>query len=147
MTSLETFDWYDLLTRCGLQVVEDPVADGITPIEKAIQAASGVTVEPTATIPLSSSEAMEELDLQWHHYASFISLRTTGGEFLIIPPGPGGSKVGWVEVKDPYGHSLPSRVCRETGSPEFLALSTDGRHLCAVTVEDEDYWVVTHEFS
>ncbi len=34
-----------------------------------------------------------------------------------------------------------------TGSPEFLAVSVDGRRLCAASDEEYDYWVVLHEFS
>jgi len=52
-----------------------------------------------------------------------------------------------VRVKDTVGRNLPSRVAKVTGSPEFLVVSTDGRHLCAASVEEYDYWVVLHAFS
>lgn len=29
----------------------------------------------------------------------------------------------------------------------FGDVSVDGRHLCATSVEEDDYWVVVHEFS
>ncbi|MFE5212892.1 hypothetical protein [Streptomyces sp. NPDC056600] len=29
--------------------------------------------------------------------------------------------------------------------PEVVAVSVDGRHLCATTVEDDDHWVVVHD--
>ncbi|MFG2598460.1 hypothetical protein [Streptomyces sp. NPDC048462] len=46
-------------------------------------------------------------------------------------------------MKDSVETGLPSRVASATGSPEFLALSVDGRHLCAVTSEEDEYWIVT----
>ncbi|MEW2284443.1 hypothetical protein [Streptomyces sp. NPDC047841] len=69
------------------------------------------------------------------------------GEFLILPPVPGGSEIGWVRVRDTVGTLLPSRIAEVTGSPEFVTVSTDGRQLCAASVEEYDYWVVLHEFS
>jgi hypothetical protein len=46
-----------------------------------------------------------------------------------------------------FGEDLPSRIAAVTGSPEFLAVSMDGHHLCAASAEEDDYWVVQHEFS
>jgi hypothetical protein len=40
-----------------------------------------------------------------------------------------------------------SRIAAVTGSPEFLAVSMDGHHLCAASAEENDYWVVQHELS
>ncbi|MFC9272462.1 hypothetical protein ACWGRF_17545 [Streptomyces zhihengii] len=39
----------------------------------------------------------------------------------ILVPGPGGSAVGWVRVRDRVGSGLPSRIAAVTGSPEFIA--------------------------
>ncbi|MFD9505878.1 PH domain-containing protein [Streptomyces mirabilis] len=50
-------------------------------------------------------------------------------------------------VTDPVGEHLPSRSAAVTDSPEFLAVSMDGHHLCAASAEEDDYWVVQHEFS
>ncbi|MGA5035851.1 hypothetical protein ACPCA8_02195 [Streptomyces capoamus] len=52
-----------------------------------------------------------------------------------------------MRVRDTVGTRLPSRIAEVTGSPEFVAVSTDGRRLCAASVEEYDYWVVLHEFS
>ncbi|MFE0451682.1 hypothetical protein ACFW2D_10380 [Streptomyces sp. NPDC058914] len=109
----------------------------------AIHAVSGFEVEPVAAIPASTPHAADELDDAWHHHAAQASLY---GEFLVLPPVPGGSKVGWVRVKDPVGKNLPSRISGVTGAPEFVAVSVDGRHLCAASVEESHYWVVVHEF-
>ncbi|MFC9287181.1 hypothetical protein [Streptomyces sp. NPDC057052] len=112
----------------------------------AIHAVNGFEVEPVATIPATDPHAADELDKAWHHHAARASLHVENGEFLILPPMPGGSEVGWIRVKDPAGKNLPSRVSAATGSPEFVAVSVDGRHLCAVSVEEFEYWVVVRAF-
>ncbi|MFF7144310.1 hypothetical protein ACFZB5_24255 [Streptomyces nodosus] len=146
MKNQQTPEWLNVFRRCGLQVVGNAPQDG-PPVRSAIYAVAGFDVEPVASIPVSSPDATEELDQKWHYYASTVSLYGEDGEFLILPPVSGGSEVGWVRVKDLVGRSLPSRISGATGSPEFIAVSIDGRHLCAASVEDYDYWVVLHEFS
>ncbi|GGK90211.1 hypothetical protein [Streptomyces flaveus] len=138
-------EWLDTLGRCGLEVTGEAAPDG-PPVNAAIYAVSGFEVEPVAAIPASTPNAADDLDEAWHHHASQSSLYGENGEFLILPPVPGGSEVGWVRVKDPVGKNLPSRISGVTGSPEFVAVSVDGRHLCAASVEESDYWVVVHEF-
>ncbi|MFF9062409.1 hypothetical protein ACF09K_27510 [Streptomyces sp. NPDC014882] len=134
-----------LLERCGLEVTGG-VAHGGPPVDAALHAVNGFEVEPVATVPASTPHAAGELDAAWHHHAAQASLRTEDGEFLVLPPMPGGSGVGWIRVKDRGGENLPSRVSDVTGSPEFMAASVEGRRLCAVSVEEVDYWVVVHEF-
>ncbi|MBQ0825089.1 hypothetical protein [Streptomyces tagetis] len=138
-------DWLEVLERCGLEVAGKAEQDG-PPVDSAIYAVNGFEVEPAVAIPASSPHAADELDEAWHHRASQAPLYGENGEFLILPPVSGGSEVGWVRVKDPVGRNLPSRIAGAAGSPEFVAVSPDGRHLCAASVEDDDYWVVVHEF-
>ncbi|MEU8652300.1 hypothetical protein [Streptomyces sp. NPDC048737] len=134
-----------LLERCGLEVT-GRAARGGPPVIAAIHAVNGFEVEPVAAIPATTPHAADELDEAWHHHAARASLHAENGEFLMFAPMPGGSEVGWVRVKDPVGKNLPSRVSTATGSPEFVAVSVDGRHLCAVSVEEFEYWVVVHAF-
>lgn len=139
-------EWRDVLERCGLQVLEQAAQNG-PPVLSAIYAVNGIEVKPVATVPVSSPGAVGDLDAKWHIYASSVSLYDDNGELLILPPVSRGDGIGLVRVKDTVGRNLPSRIAEVTGSPEFLAVSTDGRHLCAASVEDYDYWVVLHEFS
>ncbi|MFC9287178.1 hypothetical protein [Streptomyces sp. NPDC057052] len=145
MQDLKTPEWMDVLGRCGLEVKGEATGEG-PPVKSAVYAVNGFEVEPVATIPASTPRTAAELDEAWHHHASRVSLYGENGEFLILPPVPGGSEVGWVRVKDPIGRNLPSRIAGVTGSPEFMAASVDGRHLCAASIEEYDYWVVVHEF-
>ncbi|MCX4431951.1 MULTISPECIES: hypothetical protein [Streptomyces] len=139
--------WLDVLERCGLRVLETAVPQEAPPVNTAIYSVTGFEVEPVAVIPASSPRAADELDEKWHHCASTSALYGDKGEFLILPPLSGGSEIGWVAVTDPVGEHLPSRIAAATGSPEFLAVSMDGHHLCAASAEEDDHWVVRHEFS
>ncbi|WP_239694580.1 hypothetical protein [Streptomyces sp. Cmuel-A718b] len=64
------------------------------------------------------------------------------GTFLILPPGRGGAAVGRVPVTDIAPPGLPSRTAAATGTAEFVALSAGGTHLCAVTEEEHEYWII-----
>jgi hypothetical protein len=145
MRDRQTPEWLDVLERCGLEVAGKGAQEG-PPVKAALHAVSGFEVEPVVAIPASAPHAVDELDEAWHHHASQASLYGGNGEFLVLPPVPGGSEVGWVRVKDPVGKNLPSRIAEVTGSPEFVAVSSDGRRLCAASVEEYDHWVVLHEF-
>ncbi|MEU3557832.1 hypothetical protein [Streptomyces fragilis] len=133
------------LGRCGLEVVAGPPQDG-PPVEAALHAVNGVEVEPAVRVPGSGPRALGQLDRQWHQQAARARLYAADGEFLILPPGSGGSAVGWVRVRDRGGEDLPSRVGKVFGAPEFVAVSVDGRVLCAAVVEDDGHWVVVHGF-
>ncbi|PZH17635.1 hypothetical protein C1I97_04810 [Streptomyces sp. NTH33] len=145
MDDRRTPQWLETLGRCGLHVVKETAQEG-PPVKAALYAVNGVEVEPVVAIPASGPRALDELDQQWHHYAALAPLYGENGEFLVIPPVPGGSEVGWVRVTDRVGKNLPSRIAEVMGSPEFIAVSVDGRHLCAASVEEYDYWVVVHDF-
>ncbi|MFE4050485.1 hypothetical protein [Streptomyces sp. YIM B13518] len=137
--------WLEIFENCGLEIVEDQTHDG-PPVNAALHAVNGVEVRPSAEVSDSDPQALEKLSREWHRRAEPARLFMESGDFLVLPPGSGGSKVGWVRVRDRGGEDLPSRVAAATGAPEFIAVSVDGGHLCASTVEDDDYWVVVHEF-
>ncbi|MER5510245.1 hypothetical protein ABT052_33680 [Streptomyces sp. NPDC002766] len=140
-------EWHHTLERCGLQVIQGDASRNVTPVQTAIYAVTGFEVEPESAIPIASPRAIDELDSEWHRLASQVSLYSETNEFLILPPISGGSKIGWVQVRDLVeGNRLPSRIASVTGSREFVAISLDGRHLCAISVEEDDYWVVVHDF-
>ncbi|MGW6768973.1 hypothetical protein ACWGBX_00935 [Streptomyces sp. NPDC055037] len=133
--------WAKTLEACGLTVLGNEVPATTPSVLAAIHAVAGINVEPAVSV-----RARGELDRQWYALISG-SLRTpSNDEFFILPPVKGGSKIGWVRVKDSGGTDLPSRVADATGSPEFLTLSADGRNLFAISVEDDEYWIVVHTF-
>ncbi|MFF2507435.1 hypothetical protein ACFVTY_29245 [Streptomyces sp. NPDC058067] len=88
---------------------------------------------------------MAALDMAWDTIAKpLISLPHE--EFLILLWGKGSLSKGWFRVQDPLDSGLPSRICDAIGRPEFYVLSLNGKNLCAITVEEDDYWVITHEY-
>ncbi|MFJ9107771.1 hypothetical protein [Streptomyces sp. NPDC102283] len=109
---------------------------------EAIRMVAGFDVEPTLTIDAATPDALKRLDLQWHDKAWPVLADAGSGAFLILPPGGGGAAVGWVPVKDIAPPGLPSRIASATGTPEFVVLSADGTHLCAVAEEEYEYWII-----
>lgn len=139
--------WQHTLEACGLLVLGRGAPCPVPAVLTAIRAVTGVEVKPAVTVPESRPEAAAELDRQWLAETVTFPLVSGTGEFLIVPPGRGGSSVGWVLVRDSVETGLPSRVADATGSPEFVALSADGRHLCAVTSEEDEHWIVTRDLA
>lgn len=133
------------LTSIGLAIYSDST-EGVPSPTQAMQAANGGEVEPKCTVPYRSDDALGELDRLWHLEANAVSLYANAGKFLLILPGPGSSRAGWLSVQDTVGERLPSRIMAITNSAEFIAMSLDGKKLCATSREEYDYWVISHEF-
>ncbi|MFE4330092.1 hypothetical protein ACFRQM_11685 [Streptomyces sp. NPDC056831] len=145
-------DWRITLQSCGLVILEGKAPSSAPSPLVAIRAVTGVDVRPKVAIQESRPDAIEEIDRQWQAQVSKTTLVSETGKFLILPPVSGGSAVGWVRVKDSIGFNLPSRIASHriasvTGSAEFPTLSADGHHLHAVSVEDDEYWIVVRTFT
>ncbi|MFF3849662.1 hypothetical protein [Streptomyces sp. NPDC002328] len=108
---------------------------------------SNAYVEPMMAVPMNASNPVEELGRQWHRVAAGKRLAAEDGRFLILLAGPGASGRGWLCVKDLVGSDLPGRLLKVNGSIEFIALSMDGKRVCATREEDDEYWVIFEEFS
>ncbi|WP_329414695.1 hypothetical protein OG563_18265 [Nocardia vinacea] len=134
------------LTSIGLAICSDST-EGVPSPSQAMQAVNGGEVEPKYTVPYRSDDALGELDRLWHAEANAVSLYANAGKFLLILPGPGSSHAGWLCVQDTVGERLPSRIIAITNSPEFIAMSLDGKQLCATSREEYDYWVISHKFT
>ncbi|MEU4174137.1 hypothetical protein [Streptomyces sp. NPDC026589] len=130
------------LQGCGLEITDTEAPTAAPSVTKAIQMVAGIGIEPTVSIDAAGQDSLEELDRQWHEKTRSALTEPGSGEFFIVPPGSGGSTVGWVSVKDIAPPGLPSRIAAATGTPEFVALSADGTHLCAVTEEEDTYWII-----
>jgi hypothetical protein len=135
-----------LLASCGLELCvangdETPAALDI------VQQMSSAYVKPVVTVPVDAPNPVEELGRQWHRVAARQRLAAKDGRFLILLAGPGASARGWLCVKDSVGRDLPARLLKGNGSLEFIALSTDGKRICATSEEDDEYWVIYEEVS
>ncbi|MCX5087210.1 hypothetical protein ACWCOW_24670 [Streptomyces sp. NPDC001939] len=138
-------DWESTIASCGLAITGNSIPSEARAPGVAILAATGGNVRPTATVGIKDSRSMETLDQLWDTVAKpFIS--PPHGEFLLILWGKGSISKGWFRVKDPLDSGMPSRICAAIGRPEFYALSLNGENLFAITVEEDDYWVITHKY-
>ncbi|WP_428954584.1 hypothetical protein [Streptomyces sp. cg35] len=137
--------WESKLRSCGLEMTATPPIPDAIPPAKAILAVAGGRVRPEVAAE-KSARGLRILDEHWKVLHAKLASHT--GEFLIILWGPGSMEAGWFQVterNDPLG--LPSRVASVIGRPEFCCLSLDNKTLYAVTVEEDEYWIVTHQFS
>lgn len=139
-------DWEAIIENCGLSVLEKPARSEVVDPVTTMLAVTGGNVRPAVSVRRDSAASMDSLDSQWQSYASPL-LGSSAGEFLLILGGPGSIAEGWFHVYDPIGAHLPSRIASASGRPEFIGLSRDGARLCAVSIEDDEYWIVTHTFS
>lgn len=141
-------DWESTIASCGLIITRKPLPEEARDPNTAILAATRGNVRPTATVDIKDANSMntlDTLDTLWDTIAKPL-ITPRPGEFLIILWGKGSMRDGWFRVQDSLTSRLPSRICEAIGRPEFLALSLNGRDFCAVTVEEDDYWVVTHTY-
>jgi len=137
-------NWRENLRSCGLTVLEgDPPSSAPMPVT-AIHYVTGVEAEPSSSVEKRGPDALDEVYRRWQTETSGRLINSEVGEFFILPPGGGGASAGWIRVRDATGTSLPSRIAELTGSPELLSLSVDGSYLCAITEEDDEYWIFVH---
>lgn len=139
-------DWRSMMEACGLTVVGKSSIRGVLDPGRAVLAVTGGNVRPAVSVRRDSATAMDSLDAQWQRCAAPL-LASSGEGFLLILGGPGSLRAGWFQVRDPIGACLPSRIASVVGRPEFMALSLDGGNLCAVSPEDDEYWVIVHTLS
>ncbi|WP_344632908.1 hypothetical protein [Streptomyces glaucosporus] len=104
-----------------------------------------IETKPVVRVDRSLPDAMDEVDRQWLARAERESLFAEDGSFLVSVAGPGALD-GWVSVRWPGSARMASALFHDEGSPEFVAMSADGRVLCAVTTEEYDFWIVVHVF-
>ncbi|WP_225804092.1 hypothetical protein [Streptomyces sp. NK15101] len=139
-------DWYRRLEACGLRVLDLDRSPVLPDARRAHFAWAGYEVRPAATVGHARPDAAAELDRRWDSFAKSARLCTDEGEFCMMAPGPGSHEIGWIRVKDLVGADLPSRLLAGAGLREFLAVSVDGRTMCAVSDEEYDQWIIVHRF-
>ncbi|MFI8910928.1 hypothetical protein ACIGW4_04820 [Streptomyces sp. NPDC053513] len=139
-------DWHRKLEACGLQVLDLDRSPLLPEVRRAHIAWAGYEVKPTATVSLARPGVATELDRQWNSLTASVRLMTEAGEFCMPWPGRGLFEIGWIRVKDLVGVDLPSRLLAGAGLTEFLAVSVDGRIMCAVSDEEYDKWIIVHRF-
>ncbi|MFD3331054.1 hypothetical protein ACFWV1_00095 [Streptomyces sp. NPDC058700] len=134
--------WLNRIAITGLTVSADPAPGDIPSVGEAMQSVANWEVNPVATVPLSAQGALQEVDQQWYAHAMQNGLFTDGGSFLLSISGSGAWAFGWTVVKWSPGTELAPRLAKEEEGLDFVAMSLDGKVVCAVTEEEYDYWIV-----
>lgn len=134
------------VSSSGLVVLGIPPPSGVPGTSEAWRKVVNIETEPAVRVGHSLPDALSEVDRQWLAHAERESLFPEDGSFLISVAGPGAFEAGWTCVRWPGNTSLASTLVHDEGSPEFVAMSMDGRLLCGVTTEEYDYWIVVHTF-
>ncbi|WP_103534009.1 hypothetical protein [Streptomyces sp. SM11] len=126
--------------KAGLEVVAQGVAEGLPSYARAFKAVANVEVAPRATVARSAPEALVEADRLWLEHARTAAVIDGEGCFLVR-----GADRDWVRVRRTSHTVLFAALVPGAGSM-VIAMSPDGRRLCAHTEEDDDYWIVVHRF-
>ncbi|MDV9188531.1 hypothetical protein R6L23_09930 [Streptomyces sp. SR27] len=137
--------WLNRITATGLTVSDDPApSDALSPRE-AWQSVIHGEVQPAATVPLSHPQALTEVDRQWHVHAAQNELFGNDGSFLLSISGSGSWGFGWAVVKWSPRTELAPKLSKGEEGLDFVAMSLNGKSVCAVTEEEYDYWIVVQQ--
>ncbi|MFJ6249374.1 MULTISPECIES: hypothetical protein [unclassified Streptomyces] len=142
MTDSAKEEWLSRIASTGLTISSDPAPSDVPPVREAMLSVSNWEVEPTSTVPLDHANALQEVDQNWHAHAARNGLFGNDGSFLLSVSGAGSRKFGWAMVKWSPGAELAPRLARAEEGLDFVAMSVDGRVVCAVTEEEYEYWIV-----
>ncbi|MGA5217716.1 hypothetical protein ACPCAE_16850 [Streptomyces cinereoruber] len=134
------------LTRQGLRDARREIPAGILQPKKASLIVYGGNNQPTLIVPRRGPSAGDQVDALWHQEAERLEIFDRDREFLLFATYPGTLARGWIRVKDSNGTRTPSRIAAATGHSDFIAVSLDGKSLCAVSYEEYEIWIVTHSF-
>ncbi|MFG2114561.1 colicin immunity domain-containing protein [Streptomyces sp. NPDC048718] len=137
----------DRVTTLGLTVPDEAAPQDVPSPLRALKTVVGYEVRPTATVPLSRPDALREVDRLWLLHAEQNGLFDVDGSFLLglfgAEAGPTRSR--WAVLRWLPGTGLASALAEPHQGLDFLAMSPDGRVVCAVNEEEYDYWIiVTH---
>ncbi|MEU3771979.1 hypothetical protein AB0F11_01945 [Streptomyces sp. NPDC032472] len=109
-------------------------------VDMAWRAMAGFGVEPVASLPLKGD--LEGVHQRWLQRARQTEVFGEDGTFLLTAVVTGASEVGWVRVRLTDTADV-SRLVDDQGRIEFIARSQSGHHLCGVTAEEYEYWLVS----
>ncbi|MFH7599668.1 hypothetical protein WDV06_31900 [Streptomyces racemochromogenes] len=129
----------ELIRNSGLEVKSVQGNDPGPTVETAWRAMAGFGVEPKASVPLKGD--LREVHGLWLDYARQGNVIADDGTFLVTAVVTGSSEIGWVLVRLTDTTDV-SRLIDDQGRIEFISRSTSGRHICGVTAEEYDYWII-----
>lgn len=146
MSTAEEQSILDRISATGLTILKRSTPTDITTTEQAWQKVNNIETEPVAEVPIESPDALSRVDQSWLTEAAKGPLFTENGEFYLSIGGPGSLKIDWAAVQWSKNARMSNALIRDDGHLEFVAMSIDGSYICAVSTEDEDYWIIEHRF-
>ncbi|OKK15637.1 hypothetical protein AMK16_27450 [Streptomyces sp. CB00455] len=130
----------ELIRSSGLEVDAVQGNEPGPSVDTAWRAMAGFGVEPSATLPLKGE--LGGVHQLWLDHARQGGVIGEDGTFLLTAVVTGSAAVGWVRGRLTDTADV-SRLLDDQGRIEFIARSSSGRHICGVTAEEYDYWVVS----
>ncbi|MFF3859515.1 hypothetical protein [Streptomyces sp. NPDC002209] len=130
----------ELIRGSGLEVDAVQGNEPGPSVDTAWRAMAGFGVEPSASLPLKGE--LGGIHRLWLDHARHAGVVGEDGTFLLTAVVTGSSAVGWVRVRLTDTADV-SRLVDDQGRIEFIARSPSGDHICGVTAEEYDYWVVS----
>ncbi|WP_327409313.1 hypothetical protein OG458_20560 [Streptomyces sp. NBC_01281] len=134
-----------VLDSIGLQLFVDEVPSVRFTALEALHFMESAYSQPVVSVKKSLPNAVEEVGEEWRRAAERAGLFTAEGKFFLLLASVEIDDAGWLCVKDPIGVNLPGRLLSRNGSIEFVAMSGNGKMVCSVTDEGDDYWVLSEE--
>lgn len=138
-------NWLKRVASTGLTVADAPIPETTPPILDAWRGVVSIEAEPVERISISLVNSLDEVDHRWLAHARQNTVFSEDGHFLLSVGGHGRWEHGWAYVQWSDSARLAPNFTQDDGNMEFLALSIDGRRVCAVTTEECDHWVVVNE--
>ncbi|MFI5544776.1 hypothetical protein ACIA6E_13490 [Streptomyces sp. NPDC051815] len=130
----------ELIRSSGLEVDTVQGNEPGPSVETAWRAMAGFGVEPSASFPLKGD--FGGVHQMWLEHARRADVIDDDGTFLLTAVVTGSSEVGWVRVRLTDSADV-ARLVDDQGRIEFIARSSSGDHICGITAEEYDYWIVS----
>ncbi|MDX3537836.1 hypothetical protein PV721_26420 [Streptomyces sp. MB09-01] len=130
----------DLIRSSGLEVDTVQGNEPGPSVETAWRAMAGFGVQPSASFPLKGD--LGGVHRLWLEDARRADVIDEDGTFLLTAVVTGSSGVGWVRVRLADGADV-ARLVDDQGRIEFIARSGSGGHICGITAEEYEHWIVS----
>ncbi|MET7734297.1 hypothetical protein ABZT02_23430 [Streptomyces sp. NPDC005402] len=134
------------LQASGLEVIEITGNQSPPSVDQAWMTIANFEVRPTASTPLEGEGVASRLNSLWLRNARLSGVISEDGSFLITIVSTGSHEIGWVCVRWMPEFDV-TRLIDDQGKVEFIARSISGHHVCGVTAEEYEYWIVSLDVS
>ncbi|WP_416975124.1 hypothetical protein [Streptomyces sp. 4F14] len=131
---------FSRIRSCNLKVLGWFDCDGLT-VEDVFHRVVHIDVVPVKRIPADSVDIGRKVNEYWGLHARSGGVIADDGTFLVA----GSLEGGWVSVK--MIDNVEVFNFREaSGDILFVARSASGHHVCAVSREGSEYWIIEVDF-